>query len=358
MKRAGVGALLIRISPLFERRQSMKSNSFAVAVCAVIGSSAIAQSSLEKLEAQIAKETLPVSDAGYLGLVGDAPADGSPGIEVISVKLGGPAAAAGIQRGDRILAINRKVIADVDEMGDAMSGLKTGDKPTFEVARAGRRLTVEVTLGKRPTTALKPGDATADVSKPLPVPRRTAGRAVLGINVFEVTEPRRREHKLAVLRGALIRSIRAGSPADRAGLQIGHVIVAVDGRRVDVPADLVNHLALYRPGDKVELSYYESDRLMRQTVELDGTTAPPPAAIPAPSLLPEPRPKTADRPVLRHLEGLLDRLAPPTPAPAPAPRAASELEALSRQVELLQSQVDQLQQRVRELEDADKTSRD
>ncbi|PWG74678.1 serine endoprotease DegQ, partial [Enterococcus hirae] len=45
---------------------------------------------------------------------------------------------------------------------------------------------------------------------------------------------------LDISKGVLISSIEPGAAADRAGLQVGDVVVAINGRQVDDSADLRN----------------------------------------------------------------------------------------------------------------------
>lgn len=53
--------------------------------------------------------------------------------------------------------------------------------------------------------------------------------------------------------GALVVEVVPNSPADRAGLQDGDRIVAVDGQRLGFAGDLADLIAQYEPGDRVVL---------------------------------------------------------------------------------------------------------
>lgn len=53
--------------------------------------------------------------------------------------------------------------------------------------------------------------------------------------------------------GALVQEVHPGSPAEEVGLRPGDLIVAVDGKSVDLENDLGDLISEYEPGDKVEL---------------------------------------------------------------------------------------------------------
>jgi serine protease Do len=55
--------------------------------------------------------------------------------------------------------------------------------------------------------------------------------------------------------GSLIEGVAPGSPADKAGLRRGDVIVKVDGRQVVSDGDLRMHVAQKKPGTKINMTY-------------------------------------------------------------------------------------------------------
>ncbi|MBN1399438.1 MAG: PDZ domain-containing protein [Anaerolineae bacterium] len=54
--------------------------------------------------------------------------------------------------------------------------------------------------------------------------------------------------------GALVITVMEDSPAERAGLRVGDVIVELDGHSFEEEGDLADVLAEYEPGDMVELT--------------------------------------------------------------------------------------------------------
>jgi Do/DeqQ family serine protease len=72
------------------------------------------------------------------------------GALVVALDPDGPAAEAGLRRGDVILSLRDRPIASDEELRTQMSRLKPGERASLGVARDGRRLTVEVVLGEPP----------------------------------------------------------------------------------------------------------------------------------------------------------------------------------------------------------------
>ncbi len=115
-----------------------------------------------------------------------------------------------------------------------------------------------LTLGSRTSQQSAP-PASIRVSPPSPdapsVPLSPTS-AWLGVN-FESTP-----------RGALVRGVVAGSPADEAGLREGDLIQAVDGRRVNPAHPLDRHIAALEPGAWVELRIERDGSVREMRVRL------------------------------------------------------------------------------------------
>jgi hypothetical protein len=181
---------------------------------------------------------------------------------------------------------------------------------------------------------------------------------------------------LLVRRGVVIRTVDAGSPADRAGLPVGGVIVAVDGRRIGSSEELVAAMGGMRPGQEVEILYYQGRTASRKRVVLAGgpdeaargldSPEPdlpllvPPArngepAIPDPAPAPEGFPggrilPDGDLPpAVREVERVIGDLLRPRDAGG-GEMAGGEVAALRAEVTELRDQVQQLQARLAELE--------
>jgi serine protease Do len=79
---------------------------------------------------------------------------------------------------------------------------------------------------------------------------------------------------LAGPRGALVGSVQNGSPAGRAGLQPGDVILKYDGRAVERSDALPAMVAATRPGTKAALEVWRNGRVEKLEVEVGEREAP------------------------------------------------------------------------------------
>ncbi|MBM3792150.1 MAG: PDZ domain-containing protein [Acidobacteria bacterium] len=94
-------------------------------------------------------------------------------------------------------------------------------------------------------------------------------RAYLGVSTVEVELSLARRFKLPVARGIAVTLIAAGSPAEKAGLQVEDVILRIAGREVSNHGDLLAVLARHRPGEKVQIDYYRGAKLNSLQVDLE-----------------------------------------------------------------------------------------
>ena len=95
-------------------------------------------------------------------------------------------------------------------------------------------------------------------------------RGGIGIEaVGEINQEIAKENRLATIEGALIKLVISGSPAEKAGIKKGDVVVAVNGRTVRTGYDLRNQQALTPIGQVLDLSIIRAGqpKNMRVTVE-------------------------------------------------------------------------------------------
>jgi len=87
----------------------------------------------------------------------------------------------------------------------------------------------------------------------LPAASSAAARGWLGVSVQDVTESLREAMDLGAAAGALVSDVAPDSPAERAGIRAGDVIVRVEKSPVETSADLVGYLRGKEEGERVDV---------------------------------------------------------------------------------------------------------
>ena len=85
-------------------------------------------------------------------------------------------------------------------------------------------------------------------------------RGWLGVSIQPIDQGLAEALGLTGNRGALVGGVVEGSPADKSGIQRGDVLLAIDGNPLRDPSDLLNRVALIRPGSWVALRVYRSGK--------------------------------------------------------------------------------------------------
>lgn len=93
-------------------------------------------------------------------------------------------------------------------------------------------------------------------------------RPRIGAQVSDVTAVDAEAYGLDEVSGAEVNAVEGDSPAERAGLDIGDVVIALDGEEIENANDLTTALAERDPGDEVTLTVVRNGRNRRVNVEL------------------------------------------------------------------------------------------
>lgn len=145
------------------------------------------------------------------------------GALVGDIKPDGPAARAGIERGDIILDINGQPVNSQDDLSVHISEMAPGATVHLTISRNGQTRDVAVTLGEYPeenTTAQEHGGSGTSA-------------ALAGVQVQNLTPTIARELKIpSTTRGVVITEVDPSSPAAAAGIQQGDIIQDVNRQPV------------------------------------------------------------------------------------------------------------------------------
>lgn len=267
---------------------------------------------------QIALGQTPAAE-GWLGVYLAADEDAAVVAERIPDS---PAARAGLQAGDVILAVDGKAVASREALIDAVRGRKAGEKVQLKLRRAGKEQTVAVELAERPATMpapvaveTQPVQPPKAIAPPAPVTETTPAappqrRAFLGLRVRQTDE------------GLVIDEALADGPAASLGIRPGERLTQFDQAAVRTLAELDELLAKSAPGRKVVLGLRSAAGARSVTVTLGEVGG-------RGGVQPQPRPIEPP-----HAK-------PPTPTP-PGYDVEREIEELRRDLQDLRRQLEEM----------------
>jgi serine protease Do len=139
-----------------------------------------------------------------------------------------PAEKAGMEEGDLILKVNGKEIADANELRHSIALIRPGTKIKLTILRNQKQqdITVELAAKDADQIALQSAD-------------KESKETNLGVNVRTLDENIRNQAGLKPNDGGLlVDAVQEDSPADKAGLQIGDILLSADGSPLQSPKDL------------------------------------------------------------------------------------------------------------------------
>jgi serine protease Do len=274
-----------------------------IAVASLVSSVASAQTATTAPRAREAQVvTIQKNGGGYLGIGG---MEVTPervkalnlkeerGVEVSSVDEEGPGAKAGLKSGDVVVEFNGTPVQGTAQFQRMVSEMPPGRQVKLTVWRNGATQTLTATIGERKNivTTMIPGEGhgwafdmpnmpnmPAMPRMPdLSIPRMEvlSPSPALGIYGEPLGESDQLAEFFGVTDGVLVRSVRKGSAAEKAGLKAGDVITKIDDTRISNSMDITRTLRAAK-GKKttftVTVVRSKKEMPMSVTVESAGNT--------------------------------------------------------------------------------------
>jgi serine protease Do/serine protease DegQ len=91
-------------------------------------------------------------------------------------------------------------------------------------------------------------------------------RGRIGVQIQDLTPELAEAFKVDVTDGAVVSQVTPGSPAEKAGVKAGDVVIEVNGQPIKGSSDLRNKIGLMRIGEKVALTLIRDGK--RQTIDM------------------------------------------------------------------------------------------
>jgi photosystem II stability/assembly factor-like uncharacterized protein len=177
----------------------------------------------------------------YMGIRG---ADVKEGARLVEITPKSPADKAGLKANDVVTAANNKQVTKYDQLADAIAQHKAGEKMVLKVTRGKETKEITVTLEDRPRPVAPAG-------------------IYLGINGENTPE------------GVRVGQVAPESPAAKAGIQPGNIILLADKERVKTFRQLVELARKHKVGDKFGLQVLQGKDTKDIVVTLGPRPTPP-----------------------------------------------------------------------------------
>ncbi|MGI9034833.1 MAG: PDZ domain-containing protein [Pyrinomonadaceae bacterium] len=218
------------------------------------------------------------------------------GVAIEKVLENSPAAQAGLQTGDVIIKIDGEEVTSAKKLTRLISEVAPDHQVKITVLRAGGERELTATIGKRPAPEFGNGSFTMPAPESFgqqefqlrqmpqiqsfppqgmtiippaddnqnPFIYRANGRQI-GVGITPLNNQLGDYFGVTDGRGLLINNVRENSPAAKAGLKAGDVIVETDGKTVNSAADLTRAINEKKEGD-VNLTIIRNKN--RQTIRV------------------------------------------------------------------------------------------
>jgi serine protease Do len=112
-----------------------------------------------------------------------------------------------------------------------------------------------------------PSNTVVNTYNQLISPEHKVVRGSIGIT-FQADMPSAVGRVYGFKSGVYINTIQPGGPGDKAGLKSGDIIVTIDGRQIKDGDDLVNDIAVRKPGSTAKLGYLRDGKTQTATVTI------------------------------------------------------------------------------------------
>jgi len=188
------------------------------------------------------------------------------GAIVAQVTPGSPAARAGLKSGDVIRELNGQKIMDGSALQMAVSEDTPGTQIKLGILRDGNPMTLDVTVGqfsgKTNLTAAN-GDNSSTPGGP-------AQTGKLGLAVANLDGDARQQLNVPEeVKGAVVETVRPGSPAEDAGLQPGDVILEVNRHATPSADQVVSQIRSNAAGKDVLVLVWSKGNASYRTIHTD-----------------------------------------------------------------------------------------
>lgn len=193
------------------------------------------------------------------------------GVLVTGVTEGEAAEKAGIKKYDVIQYFNDEKIRRPNDLIDAVRETKPATKAKVKFVRDGKNKEVTVTLGEHKSLFSYFGDFDKKDGKNY-LFYSGHGGGYLGVHLQELNKDLAGYFGVKEDEGVLILKVEEESPAEKAGLKSGDVILELDGKKVTDAGKVSKVVSAYEKGDEIKIKIVRHKKGQNIKVELGERT--------------------------------------------------------------------------------------
>jgi S1-C subfamily serine protease len=217
---------------------------------------------------------------GWLGIGFGENEDGN--IEIAEVEKESPAERARLEEGDLILQIDGKNLTSPEMLKKEIRKRKPGQTITLRINRDSKERDIRVKLGEYteedawrememrfPRLFVEPETKVLEIDPEARVRFGFETRKYIGVYLEELNKELAEYFGAKEGKGLLVSQIKEGSPAEKAGLKVGDVMVKADGKKLEREGDLSYIIQEKEKGDKIKVEFYRDKRIRSVEVEIE-----------------------------------------------------------------------------------------
>ena len=202
-------------------------------------------------------------------------------IEIVGIEQESPAELAKLEEGDIVLQIDGKDLPSPEMLVKEIRMRKPGQTVTLKIKKDGKESDVKVKLGEyteesawrememRFPRLFAPEQKFLEVAPRARLQFGFETRKFIGVNVDPLNKELAEFFGAKDGKGLLVSQIKEGSPAEKAGLKVGDVLVKADGKKLEREGDLSKVIQEKEKGDKIKVEFYRGKRMRTVEIEIE-----------------------------------------------------------------------------------------
>lgn len=187
------------------------------------------------------------------------------GVVITHIEEDSPADNDGLMEDDVIQQVNDVKIRHASTLTRIIRKIKPGDSAAILVIRDGKEKLIKVTIGKFKESSC----FSINLGKDQNIIRYFGGKAYLGVQLHELNEDLAGYFGAKPDEGVLVLKVEDNSPAEKAGIKAGDIIVKVDKEAISHPEDIQEIIAEFKAEDEIDIEIMQKGKKKTVKVTLE-----------------------------------------------------------------------------------------